>query len=555
MARIGPYELIERVGIGGMAEVFKALQPGEEGFERVIAVKRILPAIAADTDFVKMFIDEAKIAVQLQHPNIAQIYDLGRDGGDLYIALEYVPGHDMGAVVKRQAERGRLLPLSFVVYVVGKICEALQYAHFASAPGGHALNFIHRDISPQNILVSIEGAVKVIDFGLAKAAGRLVTTQSGVVKGKLAYLSSEQARGEDIDHRSDIFSLGTCLYEWLTGERLFLRKNDPETVIAVQRAEVPPLRAVRPELPSALQNIVRRALQPDPAHRYQTAQEMQDELMAFAFDAGMAVRRRTIIDVYKGLFPEDAPSVSVVVPAEAPRVVPEMPSAAEERESAEWTTLNRGRRRPPPRGEFEDEVSAVPVVDRDSSGPRATRSDSFGLPDLSDEPSADDMTTGDFSLRAVEIVNSGPRHDRFEEPTLPYAPDVMEDVLAEALNIPERRPREPLSFDDPTRQLDQAAVEAALAFQPTFTPSVVDPFDDETGAIDIDFETALAGEQTRQADVRKEAGLVFEDETREVGDVVGGGLDFVDETYEEVVDDFDDLTTVEPLAGEETKPG
>lgn len=397
-----------------MAEVFKARHSGAQGFERMVAVKRILPNIAADPDFVRMFIDEAKIAVQLQHPNIAQIYDLGRDGGELFIALEYIEGRDMKSVATRQKKMGRHLPLSFVVYTVVKICEALHHAHFARGSTGEPLRFIHRDISPQNILVSHEGAVKVIDFGLAKAQGRLVTTQAGVVKGKLAYLSAEQARGETIDYRSDIFSLGTCFYEWLTGERLFLRNNDADTVVAVQRAMVPPLRAVRPELPMELQVIVRRALEADPARRYQSAADMQEALMAFAVDAGMPVRRRSASKHMLLLFPEDQKgNAAVPSPRETIRSVEtKLPRNAEARDLVtgvpqslvpQATVSHRslsGRADSPPKEHafedastrafsnvsaieelsivdlidsdgaqvpFDDEVSAVPIVEHDST--------------------------------------------------------------------------------------------------------------------------------------------------------------------------------------------
>lgn len=305
--RIGQYELLERIGIGGMAEVFRARQTGEEGFERFVAIKRILPGIAADGDFVKMFIDEAKIAVQLSHPNIAQIYDLGRQDETYYIAQELVHGKDMGAIVKRQEASDAKLPIQFVLHVGMKICEALQHAHTAHGTMGRPLNIIHRDVSPSNILVSYEGAVKVIDFGLAKAVGRLVTTQSGIVKGKLAYLSAEQARGEDIDHRSDIFSLGTCMFEWLTGQRLFLRKNDPDTVVAVQQAVVPPLRAIRPDVPNELQSIVKHALEPDPNRRFQSAMELHDALLSYAYDTRSVMRRGAVGEYVRALFPEEDP--------------------------------------------------------------------------------------------------------------------------------------------------------------------------------------------------------------------------------------------------------
>ncbi|MEM6956839.1 MAG: serine/threonine-protein kinase [Myxococcota bacterium] len=438
MARLGPYELLERVGVGGMAEVYKARQLGEEGFERHLAVKRILPGIASDPDFVAMFIDEAKIAVQLQHPNIAQVYDLGRDGEELFIALEFVEGRDMKTVVERQAKSGKKMPLSFAIYVVLKVCEALQHAHFARGSGGAPLNFIHRDISPQNILVSYEGAVKVIDFGLAKAAGRLSQTQAGVVKGKLAYLSSEQARGKEIDHRSDIFSLGTCLYEWLTGQRLFWRTGDMETVIAVQKAQVPPLRASRSDLPHELQGIVARALAANPDSRFRTASEMHEALMVFAVEAGIPIRRQVVAKHLSDLFPELAPKVVDPPKIEAPKPTRRPNIFADEATRA----LPRTRRPQAPPSSVEvisvqaddlieivddasglqthgfDDVSAVPVVDYDSSlGPMTTEYEAPKPDDLTRSVRSIDLALG----TSKESVEAAPAEPASAEPA-PVAP-------------------------------------------------------------------------------------------------------------------------------------
>ncbi len=321
--RLGPYELLERIGVGGMAEVFRAVQRGEHGFERSVAIKRILPDLAADGDFLEMFIDEAKIAVQVMHPNVAQIYDLAREGDVYYIAQEFVQGRDMGAIVDRHKRVGQPLPIPFVLHVGVKICEALQHAHTATGGDGRPLGLIHRDVSPSNILVSFEGAVKVIDFGLAKAAGRRVSTESGVVKGKLAYLSAEQARGEEIDSRSDIFSLGTCLFEWLTGQRLFLRNSDPATVMAVQKAEVPPLRAIRSDIHPELQTIIMNALQSDPNRRYQRAADLQEALHAFSYRARMPLRRRDAAQYMQSVFPEIVAQIREKARAESMRAPPQ----------------------------------------------------------------------------------------------------------------------------------------------------------------------------------------------------------------------------------------
>ncbi|NCQ62046.1 MAG: serine/threonine protein kinase, partial [Myxococcales bacterium] len=301
----GEYELHERVAVGGMAEVFRATRRGAVGFEQELAIKRILPGLG-DDEFTRMFIDEAKIAVRLSHPNVAQVFDLGRVDEQLYIALEYVHGRDMRRVADRLMElNGRAaLPPAIAIHVAMRVARALHAAHTTESLG-NAMGIIHRDVSPQNVLLSFEGQVKVIDFGLAKAAGRLTQTQAGVVKGKLAYLSCEQARGHEIDHRSDIFSLGTCLFEWLTGQRLFLGKNDLETVMNVQKADVPSIRSLDRSLPMRLDGIVMKALEPDPFMRFATAQEMSEALERLAFEEAMVLTRRTLARFMANVFPEE----------------------------------------------------------------------------------------------------------------------------------------------------------------------------------------------------------------------------------------------------------
>ena len=301
----GEYELHERVAVGGMAEVFRATRRGAVGFEQELAIKRILPGLG-DDEFTRMFIDEAKIAVRLSHPNVAQVFDLGRVDEQLYIALEYVHGRDMRRVADRLMElNGRAaLPPAIAMHVAMRVARALHAAHTTESLG-NAMGIIHRDVSPQNVLLSFEGQVKVIDFGLAKAAGRLTQTQAGVVKGKLAYLSCEQARGHEIDHRSDIFSLGTCLFEWLTGQRLFLGKNDLETVMNVQKADVPSIRSLDRSLPMRLDGIVMKALEPDPFMRFATAQEMSEALERLAFEEAMVLTRRTLARFMANVFPEE----------------------------------------------------------------------------------------------------------------------------------------------------------------------------------------------------------------------------------------------------------
>lgn len=485
LVRIGQYELLERIGIGGMAEVFRARQTGEEGFERFVAIKRILPGIAADVDFVKMFIDEAKIAVQLSHPNIAQIYDLGREDETYFIAQELVHGRDMGTITKRQQATDDHLPIDFVIHVSMKICEALQHAHTAHGTMGRPLNIIHRDVSPSNVLVSFEGAVKVIDFGLAKAVGRLVTTQSGVVKGKLAYLSAEQARGQAIDHRSDIFSLGTCMFEWLTGQRLFLRKNDPDTVIAVQQAVVPPLRAIRPDVPAELQAIVKQALQPDPNRRFQSAMELHDALLAWAYDTRSVMRRGAIGQYVRSLFPEEGEEDETFTgqTGDLPRTdtLPSVEVLMRTEHAPDEGSVTVDRKRPSTDEEIEDvtsdflrdhvldddeseveidvdlDVDEVPVVDDEDLS--TTHSGRRGRREMDTEPPGApvefDDETGNFQQQAAQLAQS---MDDFEDTTAPgksRRKRIAEQIAPSGTSMD-------MIFEEETRSIDPAELDDAL---------------------------------------------------------------------------------------------
>ncbi|HXU04887.1 MAG TPA: serine/threonine-protein kinase, partial [Polyangia bacterium] len=249
----GKYYLLERINVGGMAEVFKAKTFGVEGFERLLAVKRILPNIAEDEEFITMFIDEAKIAVQLQHANIAQIFDLGKVDESFFIALEFVHGRDLRSIFDRMRNKGDSLPIAMACYVTMQVCEGLDYAHNKRDGQGRELNLVHRDISPQNVLIGYEGEVKLIDFGIANAAGKASKTQAGILKGKFGYMSPEQVRGLPLDRRSDIFAIGTILYELLTGERLFIGESDFSTLEKVRNVEIMPPSSYNKKIPQELE--------------------------------------------------------------------------------------------------------------------------------------------------------------------------------------------------------------------------------------------------------------------------------------------------------------
>ncbi|MFY0529389.1 serine/threonine protein kinase [Archangium gephyra] len=301
----GKYLLLDRINIGGMAEVWRGKMFGAGGFERLVAIKRILPNIAEDDEFISMFIDEAKISVQLNHANIAQIYELGQITNSYFIAMEYIPGRDMRAIFDRCRKKSEPAPVPLVAYVVSKMCEGLDYAHRKKSNQGQDLNIVHRDISPQNILISYEGEVKVIDFGIAKAAGKATKTQAGILKGKFGYMSPEQIRGLPLDRRSDIFAIGVCLYEMLTGERLFVGDSDFSVLEKVRKAEVAPPSTYNRRIPEALEKIVLKALARDVDERYQYANELGDDLQRFLLTSDSIFGRKDLMQYMKSTFAED----------------------------------------------------------------------------------------------------------------------------------------------------------------------------------------------------------------------------------------------------------
>jgi serine/threonine protein kinase len=275
----GKYQLIEPLGKGGMAEVWRALIKGPAGFSRSVVLKRILPHLAQDRAFVEMFISEAQTSAKLSHPNIIQVYELGEVGGEYFIAMEYVRGLDLSSLANMHLRDIGPIPIAVTAHVLREVCRALAYAHEFRDEDGRRMRLIHRDVSPSNIMLSDEGAVKLLDFGIAKALAETgQTMQTGSLKGKFAYMAPEQLEGNDFDQRADIFSAGIVMYEMLTGQRLFRGKNDLQTIALVKATEVKPPSLVREDLPPELDRICLRALARQPDARFQTARAMAQEL-------------------------------------------------------------------------------------------------------------------------------------------------------------------------------------------------------------------------------------------------------------------------------------
>lgn len=279
LERLGRYELIQKIGSGGMAEVFLARLRGVEGFSRQLVVKRMRPELSKNREAVRMFLDEARLSAKLHHPQVVQVFDLGEADGAYFIAMEYVDGPHLGKLARSGWKAGEPMPLTLCAYVVGRAAEGLHFAHEQRDPeSGQPLHLVHRDISPHNILISRYGDVKVADFGVAKSLGQTSQTRSGVVKGKVAYLSPEQVRGEELDRRSDIFSLGIVLFEIASGRRLFKSKTDLVTLQRIAQEDAPAPSSVNPDIDPELDAICAKALARDRELRYQTMRELERDL-------------------------------------------------------------------------------------------------------------------------------------------------------------------------------------------------------------------------------------------------------------------------------------
>ena len=332
--KFGQYVLVEKIATGGMAEVWKARMRGVEGFQKIVAIKKILPHLSDNQDFIEMFVDEAKLAAQLNHNNIIHIYDLGKIQSSYYIAMEYIDGYDLKTILRRGEDRGHPMTVELALFIASKLASALDYAHRKKDFEEKEMGLVHRDVSPQNVLVSQEGDIKLCDFGIAKAASKASHTQAGALKGKLQYMSPEQAWGRSIDRRSDIFALATVLFEMLTNRKLFTGDNELSILEQVREARVQPPSIHNDEVTPDIDKIVIKALQKDPANRYQTAGEMARDLDAILYSfkptptsADLAIYMHRLSAPEPEPF-QSEPSFEAPPPMAAPAPAPVTPSPA-----------------------------------------------------------------------------------------------------------------------------------------------------------------------------------------------------------------------------------
>ena len=296
---MGRYEVLFRIAAGGMAEVYAARATGEAGFQKLVAVKRMLPTLADDEEFVIMFLDEARVAANISSPNVVQTLDLGRDSeGALYIAMELVVGVTLSRIIKEAAKVRRAVPVAMSVELIAQAAQGLDAAHNAVTPVGEALEIVHRDVSPQNILIGIDGRARITDFGVARALLRTTETNAGQIKGKFAYCSPEQLRSENIDRRADIFALGVVAWEALAGQRLFVAEHPLATMERVQNMPILPVHQVRSRVPEPISMVIAKALERNPDARFATAMDFAHALRDAAVEAGIVLPSQADVSAF-----------------------------------------------------------------------------------------------------------------------------------------------------------------------------------------------------------------------------------------------------------------
>ena len=450
----GDYTLVKKLAAGGMGEVFLAKQEQGAGFERYVAIKRVLPELSDDDEFTRMFLDEARLAAQLNHPNIVQIYDLGICGEQYYLAMEFLEGRDLRRIMGRLGSKQRALSPAHAVQIIYNAAEGLHFAHALKDSFGTPLNIIHRDVSPQNIFVSFHGTVKVLDFGIAKAEARSVHTRTGGIKGKYPYLSPEQVRGEAIDPRSDIFALGTVLWEITIGRRLFKRDNDLLTLQAVLEGDIPPPSALMSDYPRELEAIIMKALARTPNRRYSTCRALQEDLEQFVGQFGLVLSPQKLGSFVEDLFPDEPRTVTEILDEYSQK--PRSRSLLHDGEGS--ASVSRAP------GEFTDPSgSAVPLpaddsVSRSVSGLEAS---SVGRPGLNLADVLDDLAPLVDQAAPDPSLPLSPSVGAQAQPSLPsaasHAPPANDDAPGlEHVDTLEEKPPEPAIARAPTNILGQA---------------------------------------------------------------------------------------------------
>jgi serine/threonine protein kinase len=429
--KFGRYVLLDKIGTGGMAEIYRAKTFGAAGFEKEFALKLILPSLVDDSEFVEMFINEAKIAVSLYHANIVQVFDLGEIDDQYYIAMEYVLGKDLLEVLATCADLDIKIPLNLVLFVTMEMLKGLNFAHRAKNPYGEDLNIIHRDVSPSNIMISYAGDVKVGDFGVAKAAIQRNLTESGTLKGKVGYMSPEQVMGDEIDSRSDVFSAGIVFFEALSMSRLFTGNSDLEVMLQVRDADIDERIKKAEPLPRDLIDIVRRSLTKHPEERYQTSGEFYQALVDFCYQHSIKVTGTDLSNFMRRLFAEEIEEEKTRRRSDPRRV----------KEHAEELAADNGEVSPPPEA---DGGPAKPVIEAPPKmGGGAKSDEAVPTPLGSAESEADESAElrAGVSEHKPNAAESQPHEHRSELREQPDQPGPDESEEPEKPKKPDSRPK------------------------------------------------------------------------------------------------------------------
>ena len=482
--RFGRYELVERLAVGGMAELFLATVPGEHGFAKNVVIKRLLPHLAREQGYTAMFIDEAKLTARLVHPKIAQTYELGRVGDQLFIAMEMVDGVDVLALLREYASRHDRLPADVAVWVAHEVLDALDYAHALTTEDGEPLGVVHRDISPSNILLSRRGDVKLVDFGIARASepNRHHRTKSGTLKGKYGYMSPEQVLEQQVDRRSDLFSVGIVMAEMLMGRRLFAAPNELDVLLMVRDARLGRLDEHGKHIEPDLDAILRKALRKDPDERWKTAGEMRDALDEWLFQQRMRVNPKKVGDmvdsVYDAVWTRRRASLAGGLGVE--EVAEASPPAAPSSARAPTTIETPRAQRPSTAPDAADGI------------PRGTLGGTDSLPIISVEETPAPLEIAPPAQRPRPVVKIPPKEP--PAPGKPKAATPVARVTPRAVQVPPKATTVPpppaaapaVAADD---ELDRAFADLGLD-EPAAPPApppraeTVDPFADL--AIDLD---------------------------------------------------------------------
>ncbi len=381
---LGEYRVVDEIGVGGMASVHLARVDGPAGFQKWVAIKRIHPHLVEDPSFVNMFLDEAKVAARISHPNVATVFKLEQHDDTYWIAMEYLHGEPLREVMRRTEEVGRIAPTEIACRIISEAAEGLHAAHELRGEDGEFLDVVHRDVTPHNLFVTYEGTTKVVDFGIAKFSSRLAQTRAGMVKGKLAYMSPEQVSGEAVDRRTDIFALGVVLWELTTGQRLFRMDSDIDTLAKVQECIVTPPSAIVRDYPRDLEAIVLKALSRDQNHRFQTSREFSRALQTYVLKRGIFIASDEVAAYMRAIFSDRIKNRDVYLrwAAEVTSTLSIDPKASQNESLVFPAEGGRGRQdvtRPPPPPRTGPRGPSAPPPPRSTIGalPAAPRADTI----------------------------------------------------------------------------------------------------------------------------------------------------------------------------------